>query len=110
IIRDWHLPTYNSSVMVWDAGEHADVWQRFARADMDRLHGDQDLLTEVGGWQEFPNDWCVSYRSHAPVWPPAGAKVVCFHGEPKPHAVTDGWVPLVWSKNGARGLSGEGGV
>lgn len=100
IIRDWNLPGYNSSVMVWDHGEHSDAWAKFAASTaMERLPGDQDWLTEIGGWDLLPRDWCVSYRGSALDGPPSGAKVICFHGEPKPHQVT-GWVENVWKVGG----------
>lgn len=104
IIRDWHLPTYNSSVMVWDTGEHAEAWERFTPDVVQRLRGDQDWLSEVGGWETFPEGWCVSFRSHAQQWPPAGARVICFHGRPKPHEVTSGWVPAAWKIGGLTSL------
>jgi uncharacterized Rossmann fold enzyme len=100
IIADWHLHTYNSSVMCWTHGEHPEVWSKFLPLDMQRLHGDQDWITECGGWETFPSDWCVSYRKHAVEAIPADSKVVCFHGEPKPADVTEGWVPEVWKIGG----------
>lgn len=99
IIRDWHLPGFNSSVMVWDHGEHRGAWDLFTEAVMDRLHGDQDWITEQGGWDTFPPGWCVSYRSHAMEGVPDGTKVVCFHGRPKPHECA-GWVEHVWKIGG----------
>lgn len=118
IIRDWNLPCYNSSVMVWDAGEHADIWSAFSpqitlganEAGNFLLPGDQDWITALDAlpddcahprpkWDLLPRAWCVSYRAHASEFPPAGAKVVCFHGEPKPHDC-DGWVKEVWKLGG----------
>lgn len=96
IIKDWHLPTYNSSVMVWNAGDHADIWEKFTPDIATRLHGDQDWITELGGWELIPTEWCVSYRSHARDNPPENAKVVCFHGEPKPHDYPSQWVGPIW--------------
>jgi hypothetical protein len=92
IIRDWHLPGYNSSVMVWDHGEHRDAWRLFSPEAKQRLHGDQDWLTEVGGWDTFPPGMFVSYRSHAVEGVPEGTKAVIFHGWPKPADFgEDGW-------------------
>lgn len=114
IIRDWHLPGYNSSVMVWDGGEHSAIWSLFAKVLIDELPGDQDWITSVDQlqdgdcmegatrvqkWEILPRDWCLSYRSHAAEFPPVGAKVVCFHGEPKPHEA-GGWVGDVWKIGG----------
>ena len=99
IIRDWHLQCYNSSVMCWVAGQRDDIYTRFNSDVCNRLHGDQDWITELGGWPLYPDDMCVSYRSHAREWPPASASVVCFHGEPKPHQVVAGWVPKFWTES-----------
>ncbi len=99
IIRDWHLPGYNSSVMVWDHGEHRDVWERFIPQIKDIHRGDQDWITEVGGWDTFPPGMFASYRSHAIDGPPAGAVAVIFHGEPKPPDC-GGWVKDIWRVGG----------
>lgn len=104
IILDWHLPSYNSSVMVWKAGEHTDIWDKFQIEDADRLHGDQDWISELGGWPLLPNHLCVSYRSHAQDWPPVTASVVCFHGQPKPHEYPSKWVEYVWNENPVSGV------
>lgn len=100
IAADWLQGGYNSSVMVWDHGEHNEAWQKIKPSDIARLHGDQDWLTELGGWNYLPADWIVSYRLHATEWPPEGAMIVAFHGQPKPHEVTEGWVPEMWSMGG----------
>jgi uncharacterized Rossmann fold enzyme len=103
IIHDWNLPSYNSSVMVWRHGEHNNIWNDFTPDVSERLHGDQDWISELGGWPLLPHHWCVSYRLHATDWPPAGAKIVCFHGDPKPHDAPSEWVRLIWSKEGLSG-------
>lgn len=99
IAHDWMQGGYNSSVMVWDAGEHTDAWIG-AEVPWAHLHGDQDWLTELGGWDYLPPDWIVSYRIHAQTWPPQSAIVVAFHGWPKPHEITTGWVPEMWTMAG----------
>lgn len=119
IIQDWNWPCYNSSVMVWDHGEHLEIWdsltpERMVRPASPELApllpkgqingGDQELITELGGWDVFPEDWCLSYRSHAVDWPPGGSKVIVFHGSPKPADITDGWVPDVWKVGGFTSL------
>lgn len=100
ITHDWLQGGYNSSVMVFDAGTYEEVWEYF-EPSMSRLyHGDQDWLTELGGWDYLPADWIASYRLHSVTWPPAGAIIVAFHGEPKPHEITSGWVPEMWTMAG----------
>lgn len=124
IIKDWHWPkTYNSSVMVWDHGEHRDAWETFTPEVMTRPSdelapylpkgqingGDQEHLTRLGGWDTFPAEWFISYR-RARDWPPNESKAVIFHGNPKPHEVTTGWVPNVWKIGGYTSLPVMNGV
>lgn len=103
IIREFNRDRgYNSSVMVWDSGDHLDAWERFT-PDVMRRHeggGDQAWLGEVGGWPILPRDMCVSFKMHAREWAPGEAIVVAFHGRPKPHEIKDGWVPTVWRIGG----------
>jgi hypothetical protein len=97
IIEDWHLPGYNSSVFVMDHDAHPQVWEEFEPRVAKRLHGDQDWITEkIPNAAIFPWPWCVSYRSHAVPGVPKGARVVVFHGEPKPHAMPSPWVERYW--------------
>lgn len=120
IIGDWLWEgCYNSSVMVWDHGEHRDAWETFtldmitAPGPLIPAHalpkgqangGDQEHLTALGGWDLLPDGWCLSYRVHAKAWPPNDCRVVVFHGRPKPHEVTDGWVPDTWKIGGLTAL------
>jgi uncharacterized Rossmann fold enzyme len=120
IAKDPGWPCHNSSVMVWDHGEHREAWDRFTPDIITRSPGpivpanvlpegvpnggDQEWLTEVGGWDEFPAPWVVSYRWQAKAWPTADAKVVQFHGDPKPADIAEGWVPNVWKVGGFTSL------
>lgn len=124
IIKDWNWPGYNSSVMVWDHGQRPEIWTKLTQAIIERapgpivpaellasgMHngGDQEHITECAmkgePWPILRPDWCVHYRLHAEGWPTDGAKVVCFPGSPKPHEVTDGWVPNVWKVGGFTSL------
>lgn len=121
IIDDFMWPGYNSSVMVWDHLDRREIWDVYQlQPDIidrpsERLQGllprgqvnggDQELIFDVAEatgrpWQTFPAEWCRSYRQSAVGWPPDGCKVVCFHGEPKPPEVTEGWVPGLWKVGG----------
>ena len=113
IIKDWHWPCYNSSVMRWRHGEHQAIWGRFTSDVMTRPTeslegllpagqvngGDQEWISQVSAWETFPPEWFVSYRN-AVAWPPETSKAIIFHGDPKPHEVTEGWVPGVWKVGG----------
>lgn len=92
----WLKNDYCSAVMVWDAGEHAEAFERFTPEVMREYHGDQDWLTHLGGWMALRKGLNVSYRYESKAAPPVGASTVSFHGRPKPHEVTDGWVPKTW--------------
>lgn len=90
-IKDWLRPTINSSVMSWDAGVMDHVFTNFDETVMDRLNGDQDWITEQMPHAEvFPKDWCVSYRKSVKRFRavPPSAKIVVFHGFPKPWEVS----------------------
>lgn len=93
----WKTPTYGSGVMVWDAGEHAEAFTRYTDAVPEAYGGDQDWLTHLGGWAALPPSLNRSYRYHARKGVPQGAVTVSFHGRPKPHEITDGWVPQAWA-------------
>ena len=97
-LADWGLPKlpYGNAVMVWDAGEHEEVWTRYTPDIPKRLRGDADWMFELGGWPALPKGVNVSYRYHAKAGPPVGAVTVSFHGKPKCHEVLTGWVPKLW--------------
>lgn len=63
-----------------------------------KLWGDQeyitDLLGEPGGENIAAMNNIFSYKYHCKNGLPKGAKVVCFHGSPKPHEVNDEWIPF----------------
>src|SRR5262249_6678812 len=50
----------------------------------------------------FPGDF-VSYKLDCQPFPPLLAKVVCFHGKPKPHECED-WVTDVWNEKDVAGV------
>jgi hypothetical protein len=94
----WMTHTLCSSVMVWDAGEHADVYDRFSDQVPKDFRGDQDWMTSLGGWPKLPPHLCRSYRYVSVKSPPPFASVIQFHGRPKPHEVSAGWVPGYWRR------------
>ena len=59
------------------------------------LWGDQEFITDVLGEPGEviePMYGIYSYKYHCLNGPPDDAKVVCFHGSPKPHEVNEKWV------------------
>lgn len=92
----WAKNMYGNAVMVWDAGEHEDIYKKYTPAVAKRLRGDNEWMFELGGWPALPKGMNVSYRYHAIARPPAGAVTVSMHGKPKCHEITAGWVPQYW--------------
>ena len=101
IIENWTQPgrgVGNSSVFRFEAGAHRPVLERFC-ADAARIirsfPNEQTYLTQsVGEVTFWPASWCRSFKHDClPGWPlrafrqasiPAGAKIIVFHGDPKP--------------------------
>lgn len=92
----WTEKVYGSGVMVWDAGEHEEAFTRFTPEVPRRLRGDQDWLTELGGWGALPDGICVSRKYHCKSGVPEGASVVCYHGPRKPHEDRAPWAMEAW--------------
>ena len=120
VIREWGRASgaYNSSVMRFEAGEHAFVFDSFYPGAAEivgsgRYVGDQDWIAEQAPQaKSFPKGKIVSYKrdlgSHAlplakslrldfllkaprfmTVSPTPGAAIVVFHGKPDPEDVMD---------------------
>lgn len=106
ILRDFYRPGgYQSSVMAWQSGFGKSIWKNYVEENYpDVVGGDQiwieNCVRNAGLWQElYPNDF-VSYKVHCQQSFPRSAKVIVFHGNPRPHEVTDGWMPRVWKIGG----------
>jgi len=102
IIKDWVRPTYNSSVMIWEAGKHNYLATEFRQQHMIEHRGDQDLITKLLKERQtevytFNPKHIRSYKfSGADKNLKEGNKIVVFHGSPKPHEVDDKWVKDNW--------------
>ena len=121
--RLWR-PTWagiNSSVMFWNTGRMRWIWQNFQENSIEstvrRFHGDQDFLNSqlsVAIKRFFPTDQFLSWRwqvmdgginvkTRAYARPGSGAaidprtQVIVFHGQPKPHEVTDPEIQRLWN-------------
>jgi len=107
LLRDFYRDQAQSGVMMLT--ERSDVWHQFAphaKAYMKDFSGDgQFLNSSIGSrvklWQDVLPGQIVSYKpngcngEHLSEVPP-GARVVCFHGEPKPHNADVAWVKQAW--------------
>lgn len=108
ILRDFNFADqYGSGVMAWRPSSETDwIWQNWDEAGRPRPEGGDQVVIEKSLramgvvpdlWQDlFPGAF-VSYKLDCFYVPPRPeAKVVCFHGTPKPHEckrkfITDAW-------------------
>lgn len=109
MLTDFFFPERPASgVMMWEAGAYtAGIWDAWDAAGRPRDPGgdqwwigtqpqgrDADRLQTL-----YPGSF-VSYKAHCAPYPPKGARVVCFHGRPRPHEVPDDWVRQAWKIGG----------
>src|SRR5215813_3938643 len=112
MLRDFYRADgLQSSVMAWEGGIADYLWSDWESAGRpEPPGGDQAWIEQVFSrmqfapdiWQELhPGDF-VSYKAHdCRDLFPEGAKVVVFHGRPRPHEVVTGWMPRVWKVGGS---------
>jgi len=99
-VMAWEAGAYTSSIWEeWDAyGKptegHGDLWW-INNLDQGRFAKRCDKLQDL-----YPGVF-VSYKADCKPYPPKSAKVVCFHGQPRPHNAPDEWVSDVWKIGGA---------
>lgn len=112
ILRDFYRGSgsYQSSLMAWPANHYAYLWEDYICAGYpDIAGGDQAWIEQklegAAIWQDlFPGKF-VSYKVHCTKNIPRDSRVCIFHGRPRPHEVTSGWVPEVWKINGGTAVS-----
>ena len=83
-----------SGVMMWTAGQHGDLFEAFAADAVGimgryRVGGDQKLiearkLEACTFWDDAVPGQIVSYKLHCRPYVPDGARLICYHGKPKP--------------------------
>lgn len=107
----------NSSVMYWDASRFWSVFDEFSVARATALHrGDQEYLSTIirppllkffdhrsvvsWRWQAVAGGYDFVHRRHhdesQSAWIPDTVSLLVFHGDPKPHEVTDPIVVNNW--------------
>lgn len=115
ILRDFYRSKgLQSSVMAWEANSVSFLWDEYEREGFpEPAGGDQawierqnhilraEILQDI-----FPKAF-VSFKADCAKLPPRGAKVVVFHGEPRPHNCGADWVKAVWAINGGQGFDLE---
>ena len=111
----------NSSIMYWDTAQFSWVWKLFQEQNINALikqyHGDQDYLSTVldatvlrfipdalvKSWRWQIKDGGMDMKTRIYKRPDAGtvldpqAKILIFHGRPKPHEVSDPVIQRLWN-------------
>lgn len=122
IIHNWthpHRIVGNSSVFRFEIGAHQDVLRQYLEKPtqhwVDLYRNEQTFLSHMLGPERltyWPSEWCVSFKKHClPGGPfglwnwfrtaglPHGARIVAFHGSPKPDEAMAGVWPGGWYKH-----------
>jgi hypothetical protein len=108
MLEDLTFPQLRASgVMAWRGGFGAHIWESYVEAGMPEnvrfegfnFGGDGAWIMGHAGRMDvlqdlYPNQ-IASYKVSGGVLSPQ-ARVVCFHGVPRPHEVESGWVPALW--------------
>lgn len=110
ILRDvYREDGYQNSVVSFKAGFATGIWDLFeAQGFPDKPGGDQAIIEE---WlaanaivpdilTDFYPRQIVSYKVNAAFQIPQGARIVFFHGHPRPHECSGNWVEHVWKIGG----------
>lgn len=83
----------NSALMSWEAGTLDHIWRVWDRCGRPQFlaGGDQEWIEAVqpiyDPWQEMYPGQIVSYKVDCQNGVPPDARVICFHGVPRPHQV-----------------------
>lgn len=90
-LRDFYRPWgLGSGVMLWTAGTCDDIAEEWHALDRPRLSGGDQMWIEtrrpdaVRMQDRLPGQ-IVSYKRDCAAGIPPGARLVCFHGQPRPH-------------------------
>lgn len=107
-LRDFYRPSgLGSGVMLWTETERTRrIWDAWTEAGKPRLDGGdqawiETMFPDADRLQDLFPGSVVSYKAHCNPYPPRGAAVVCFHGNPRPHESTQKWVQNVWAVGGS---------
>lgn len=104
ILQDFYRAEgYGSAIMSIAPDFGQDIWQDFTPAVMQECWGDQNWIERrvpiAQCWQKLYPGKIVSYKVHCQERGlPADAAVVCFHGEPRPHEVSNPWMLQNWTE------------
>jgi hypothetical protein len=107
-LRDfWRPQGLGPAIMIWRTDNSLGLWEEFDSngQQMTDPRGDQGFFEnldqgrfpkQVDILQDLYPGAFVSYKTHCTQAVPEGARVVCFHGKPRPHEA-GGWAKEVWN-------------
>ena len=127
-------PELGTGVFAFNLGQQTqilDAFQSDKQTAMARFQNEQDFVAaHADGLEFWPHDWVLSFKRYlrrpigldlilAPKTPPDNAKIIAFHGDPRPIALVPerpgfwdrfphmghgqvGWVRDYWIKHGGR--------
>lgn len=91
----YHPHQFASGVMMWEAGVADHIWTKWVEAGKPTFHpgGDGSWVGQMMPKAErlqtlYPGQF-VSFKKHCVNGLPDGARMVCFHGNPRPHMMRD---------------------
>jgi hypothetical protein len=102
VLRDFYRPHQMASgFMFLQEPDRERCWVEFTRAPERHMRectrwpkwGDQGFLQPLLGHVAKWGDEIRSFKVHCAVRVPAGTKVVCFHGKPRPWHAGAAWIP-----------------
>lgn len=114
VTRDFWYDGPSQSVLYFEPGSLRHVWDRFISqpeywiAEGDKMEPpnfrDQILMShlELPYWQDEMPGQVVSFKTHCANGIPENARIVKFHGKPRPHDFKEGWVKTIWKDGKAR--------
>lgn len=106
IMRDVFRPDgMQSAIMAWEAGALGHIWETWERAGRPQFNklGDQSFIEqmqpEADRLQDLFPGQIVSFKKDCrPIAGiPPDARIVAFHGLPRPHEVEDRWIRDHWT-------------
>ena len=107
-LRDFYYPKrVGPAIILWEAGDYAaSIWEEWVRCGKPRdKMGDLWWINNLDQGHFAKNidrlqdryPGIVSYKADkCDKAPPPGARIVCFHGQPKPHNCGAPWVADAW--------------
>ena len=115
VTRDFYCGGPSQSVLNFAPGSLRCAWDKMiadpegVMAEGDKMIApnfhDQILMADLEWldyWQDVTPDQVVSFKLHCEQGIPENARIVKFHGKPKPHEIIEGWVKHVWAEGKSR--------